>query len=186
MRNWIKNSCYVILGLIGFNSTNAEAAVDMVLCINGVAGDPADSKTDTGCIDVLAWNWGASSSSSILGTGKTNFQDISITKYQDTVSTYLLKQMVVSKVLPAMELRVRRACGVQDCVGPMTSKLTFPTSNIVTSYSNGGSGGEDRLTENITIAMASIIWCNYDLDVGGNTVKTACDQWDIAGNDGTP
>jgi hypothetical protein len=81
LRSWIKNSCLVILGLIGLKTTDANAAVDMVLCINGVAGSTTDTKNDTGCIDVLAWSWGVSNSTIAKGQGgKASFSGISITK----------------------------------------------------------------------------------------------------------
>jgi type VI secretion system secreted protein Hcp len=182
MRNWIKNSCYVVLGLIGFNSTHAEAAVDLSLCIDGIAGDVDVSKNDNGCIDVLAWSWGASTSGTVAQPGKANFQDLGITKYQDVISTYLLQSVANGKATPKLELRVRNACAEQGCTGPMTFKLTAPQMSIVTSYSNGGSDGDDRLTENVSFNMSAYAWCNYELDLNGAVTDSACGSWDSETN----
>ncbi len=181
MRNWIKNSCLIVLGLIGFKSTDANAAVDMVLCINGIAGNTTDTKSDTGCIDVLAWSWGASNSGAASGqVGKANFQDISITKYADNTSSYLLKSVASGKLQPALQLRVRKSCGVPNCPGIMLQQYTVGTSSLVTSFSTGGSGGEDRLTENVTFNLPDIEWCYVVLDPAGQpTVQMNCDSWTI-------
>ena len=67
-------------------------AVDMFLELDGVKGESVD-KTYKGknAIDVLAWSWGMSNSGTFHhgsggGSGKANFQDITVTKYVDAAS----------------------------------------------------------------------------------------------------
>lgn len=183
MSNWIKNCCYIILGLIGFNSTHAEAAVDMYLCMDGVAGT-ANSQTDAGCIDVLAWSWGMSNSSLAgSGAGKASFQDLSFTKYQGTTSTKLMLNTASAKTMGAFQLRVRKPCASQGCVGEMSFSLTVPSGSKITSVSTGGSGGEDRLTENISINMPEAEWCFTDFDISGVPTGTACEEYIFINND---
>ena len=51
---------------------------------------------------------------------------------------------------------------------------------IVTSVSTGGSGGEDRLTENVTLNFAKVKWCYTPDD--GKVGTDICNGWDILTN----
>lgn len=185
MRNWIKRCFFVGLGLLGFHAPNALAAVDMYLCIEGEFGSVNDTKTDTDCIDVLAWSWGESNSSTVGGAGKANFQDISITKYQDYATVWLLKRVADSKSIPAIDLRVRSACGTKGC-GTITFRLSMPAGGYVTSASTGGSSGEDKLTENISINFPAAEWCVIEVDGSGDLLPEVCDGWNIETNQPYP
>lgn len=105
-----------------------------------------------GEIPLLAWSWGVSNTgdlhhASTGGGGKANVQDISFTKYIDASSHALLQACSTRSRLEKAWLYVTNATGEQ------TDYLTIELSNgiLVTSVSTGGSGGEDRLTENITL-----------------------------------
>ncbi|WP_426689589.1 Hcp family type VI secretion system effector [Rhodanobacter ginsengiterrae] len=105
-------------------------------------------------IQVLAWSWGMSQSGSFGhgsggGAGKANIQDISITKYIDKSSTAFIKALVTGSHMDTVTLSISKAGGSQEDY--FTIKLT---SAMVTSYSTGGSGGEDMLTENVSISFA--------------------------------
>lgn len=105
-----------------------------------------------GEVPILAWSWGASNTGDLHGGtgasgGKANVQDISITKYVDSCSNALLNAVCTGGRIDTAWLYVTNATGEQ------TDFLTLELSEgiLVTSYSTGGSGGEDRLTENITL-----------------------------------
>lgn len=105
-------------------------------------------------IQLLAWSWGLSQSGSFGhgsggGAGKANVQDISFTKYIDKSSTAFIKGVVTGAHIGTATLFVSKAGGKQEDY--FTVKLT---SAMVTSYTTGGSGGEDMLTENITLSFA--------------------------------
>jgi type VI secretion system secreted protein Hcp len=125
-------------------------AVDMFLKIDGVKGESLDGKHKDE-IDVLAWSWGASQSGTRHtggggGAGKANFQDVSVTKWVDKSSHALLKAVAVGQHIKSALLTVRKA-GEK----PLEYiKLTMKDC-LISSVSTGGSGGEDRLTENISI-----------------------------------
>jgi type VI secretion system secreted protein Hcp len=125
-------------------------AVDMFLKLDGIKGESSDDK-HKGEIDVLAWSWGASQTGTAHsgaggGGGKANFQDLSVTKWVDKSSHSLLKAVSVGQHIAKAHLTVRKA-GEK----PLEYiKLTMEKC-LITSVSTGGSGGEDRLTENITI-----------------------------------
>jgi len=128
-------------------------AVDMFLKLGDIKGESKDSKHKDE-IDVLAWSWGASNSGSAhhgggAGAGKVNVQDISVTKWVDLSSTSILNACCVGKHIPEVTLVVRKAGEKPLEYLTITMKEVF-----VTSVSTGGSGGEDRLTENITLNFA--------------------------------
>jgi type VI secretion system secreted protein Hcp len=105
-------------------------------------------------IQLLAWSWGMSQSGSFGhgtggGAGKANVQDISFTKYIDKSTTSFIKALVTGSHIGTATLFVSKAGGKQEDY--FTVKLT---SAMVTSYSTGGSGGEDMLTENISLSFA--------------------------------
>ena len=131
-------------------------AVDMFLKLEGgkISGESQDG-AHAKEIDVLAWSWGMSQSGSFHsggggGAGKANFQDISVTKYVDSASPVLMLYCANGDHFSAGTLTVRKA-GKK----PLEYLVINMTDVMVTSVSTGGSGGEDRLTENITLNFAA-------------------------------
>ncbi len=125
-------------------------AVDQFLKLDGIAGEAQDSKHKKE-IDVLAWSWGASQSGSThtgggSGAGKANFQDISVTKWVDASSHKLLKCVAKGTHIKEALLTVRKA-GEK----PLEYIKILMKDCLISSVSTGGSGGEDRLTENVSI-----------------------------------
>jgi type VI secretion system secreted protein Hcp len=125
-------------------------AVDMFIKIGDVKGEARD-KSHKDEIDVLAWSWGASNSGSMHvggggGSGKANVQDISLTKWMDKASPFLLKAVCDGQHFPKATLVVRKAGQT-----PLEYMTIIMTKVLISSLSTGGSGGEDRLTENITL-----------------------------------
>jgi len=156
-------------------------AVDMFLSLDGIKGESAD-KTHKGEIDVLAWSWGLSNSGSFHqgeggGAGKANFQDISVTKYVDKASADLLYSSASGKHIPKAKLTVRKAGE-----NPL-EYLTFELENIlVSSVSTGGSGGEDRLTENVSLNFAKIKMEYWTQGAKGAKGENGNFAWDIPAN----
>jgi type VI secretion system secreted protein Hcp len=157
-------------------------AVDMFLKINGVDGESKDDKHKKD-IDVIAWSWGISNSGSAhvgggAGAGKVNVQDVSFTKWVDSASPKLMLACCNGTHYDDATLVVRKAGGTNP-VEYIKIKLT---EVMITSISTGGSGGEDRLTENVTLNFAK-----FNLDYTPQDDKGAAGTaipagWDIAGN----
>ena len=128
-------------------------AVDMYLKIDGIKGESQDDKHKDE-IDVLSWSWGVTQSGSMHtggggGSGKAIFNDMSITKYVDAASPSLIKTCSTGEHLKEALLVVRKAGKDQQ------EYLKYIlTDCLISSVSTGGSGGEDRLTENISINFA--------------------------------
>src|ERR1700746_1860212 len=130
-------------------------AVDMFMKIATVDGESKD-KSHGKDIDVLAWSWGMSNSGSAhvgggAGAGKVNVQDLSFTKYIDLSSTPLMLATANGNHITKATLVVRKAGETPLEYLPITM-----TECLVSSVSTGGSGGEDRLTENVTLNFAAV------------------------------
>ncbi|RYY32018.1 MAG: type VI secretion system tube protein Hcp, partial [Sphingomonadales bacterium] len=85
------------------------------------------------------------------GAGKANFQDISLTKYIDKSSPTLLDHAAKGTHIDEAKLVVRKAGGT-----PLEYVVITMNECMITSLSTGGSGGEDRLTENVSINFAKV------------------------------
>ena len=129
-------------------------AVDMFLKLDGIKGEARDSKHKEE-VDVLAWSWGLSQSGSAHmggggGSGKVQVNDISVTKYVDSSTNALMLHCCNGTHVKEGVLTVRKAGG-KDPVEYI--KITM-NDIIISSLSTGGSGGEDRLTENLSLNFA--------------------------------
>src|SRR5207245_9055986 len=128
-------------------------AVDMFIKIDGIKGESADDKHKEE-IDVLSWSWGMSQAGSArmgdgAGAGKVNVNDLSFTKYIDVASPDLYLSCCNGKHLKDAKLVVRKAGE-----NPLEYLIVTMEDVLVSSVSNGGSGGEDKLTEHVTLNFA--------------------------------
>ncbi|WP_295446371.1 type VI secretion system tube protein Hcp, partial [uncultured Thiodictyon sp.] len=151
--------------------------------LDDVKGEAQD-KSHKDEIDVLAWSWGMSQSGTMHtggggGGGKVSVHDLSITKYVDKSSPTLMTYCSQGNQFKEAKLTVRKAGGAT----PLEYLIITMKDVIVTSLSTGGSGGEDRLTENVSLNFASVK-VDYqpqkqDGSKDGGPVKYG---WDIAKN----
>ncbi len=128
-------------------------AFDVFIKIGDVKGESKDAAHKEE-IDVLAWSWGMTQAGYSHvggggGTGKVSVQDLSFTKYVDKATPPLIQFCCSGKHFPEAKLTVRKA-GDQPVE---YLKLTM-ADLIVSSVSEGGTGGEERLTENVTLNFA--------------------------------
>lgn len=156
-------------------------AVDMFLKIKDVKGEAQDDKHKDE-IDVLAWSWGMSNSGSThmgggSGAGKVNVQDMNFTKHIDKSTPDLMKACCNGKHFEEAVLVCRKA-------GENPVEYLTITMNdlIVTSVSTGGSGGEDRLTENLSLNFGSVKVKYIEQTAKGGEGAKPDMGWDIAAN----
>lgn len=128
-------------------------AIDMFLKIGDINGESADG-THGKEIDLISWGWGMSNSGTTHtgtggGSGKVNVQDITISKYCDTASGPLMLACCNGKHFPEAKLTVRKA-GEK----PLEYFKITMKDVLVTSMSTGGSGGDDRLIESVSLNFA--------------------------------
>ena len=133
-------------------------ALDMFINMGDkIKGESRDKvQGPKGDIDILAWSWGMSQSGTTHtggggGAGKANFQDISFTKWVDLSSAKLALACCNGKHYPEATLTVRKAGE-----NPLEYLVITLSEVMITSYQTGGSGGEDRLTENVTLNFAKV------------------------------
>jgi type VI secretion system secreted protein Hcp len=156
-------------------------AVDMFIKIDTVDGESRD-KSHTKEIDVLAWSWGISNSGSAhvgggAGAGKCNIQDISFTKWVDSSTPKLALACCDGKHFKDATLVVRKAG--EKPVEYLKIKIE---EVLITSISTGGSGGEDRLTENVTLNFAKVSLDYVPQDAKGAAGTAIPMTWSIAEN----
>lgn len=157
-------------------------AVDMFLKISDVKGESRDGKHKDE-IDVLAWSWGMSQSGTAhlgggAGSGKVSVQDLSVTKYIDSSSADLLLACCSGKHLKEALLTVRKAGET-----PVEYVKVKMEEVLIASISTGGSGSDDRLTENVTLNFAKVSVDYTAQDEKGKAKSPALSMtWDIAAN----
>jgi len=174
----------LLVAILGFTiiagtSTQAFAAVDYFLKIEGVEGESTD-KTHGKEIDVLSWSWGASQSGSMAmggggGAGKVSMQDFSFTKSVDKSSPKLFEALATGKHLKEVKLTLRGSSQVEY--------LTITLSDVmVSSYSTGGSSGDDRPTESVSLNFAKIKMSYVEQDASGRAGAATEFGWDLKAN----
>jgi len=157
-------------------------AVDMFLKIDEIKGESVD-KNHPDEIIVLAWSWGMTQSGSTHvgqggGSGKVNVQDLSFTHYVDLASPNLIKMACSGKHFKHAFLTIRKAGGAN----PLEYIKVKLYDIIVSSVSLGGSGGEDRLTENVSLNFGQFE-VDYTLQkTDGTAGATVPATWNIPKN----
>ncbi|NOS87179.1 MAG: type VI secretion system tube protein Hcp [Methylococcaceae bacterium] len=157
-------------------------AVDMFIKIEGIAGESKDA-AHAGEIDVLAWNWGMTQSGSFHvggggGAGKVSVNNLSLSKYVDKASSNLMLFCSNGDHIPSATLYVRKAGKV-----PLEYIIIEMKKVMVVAVSTGGSGGEDRLIENISLNFAHVkVDYQQQKDDGSKEGGPVTYLWDIEAN----
>jgi len=156
-------------------------AVDMFLTLDGIKGESIDSKHKDS-IDILAWSWGLANTGTFHhgsggGAGKANFQDISITKYIDIASPNLMLHCANGKHVVKGQIIVRKAGE-----NPLEYLKISLEKILVSGYTTGGSGGEERLTENLSLNFAKVKVEYAQQTEKGGSGGSSDFGWDIGAN----
>lgn len=160
-------------------------AVDMFLKITSTKGDIKGESPDAKHkdeIEVLSWSWGASQSGSAhsasgAGSGKANVQDLTITKWVDKSSPVLYQHCLKGTHLKEAILTIRKAGD-----SPLEYVKVKLIDAIISSISAGGSGGQDRLTESVTINFAKMDLKYTPQKKDGSGDAEVPMTWNIAAN----
>lgn len=156
-------------------------AVDMFLKIDGIKGESADHK-HMGEIDVLSWNWGAKQSGTSHaggggGSGKVNVQDLTFSKWVDRSTPELFLECCNGKHIKSAVLTVRKA-GQK----PLEYLKITMENAIISGVTSGASGGQDRLTESITLNFSKVKLDYIPQKQDGTGDAAVTTGWDIASN----
>jgi type VI secretion system secreted protein Hcp len=174
----------LLVAILGFTiiagtSTQAFAAFDAFLKIDGVDGESKDDK-HKGEIDIQSWSWGATQAGSMAaggggGAGKVSMQDFSFTKSIDKSSPKLFEALATGKHLKEVKLTLRGSSSVEYLTITLTDVL-------VSSYSTGGSSGDDRPTESVSLNFAQIKMSYVEQDASGKAGAATEFGWDLKKN----
>ena len=156
-------------------------AVDMFIKLDTIDGEAQDSKHKKE-IDVLSWSWGMSNSGSAhsgggAGAGKVNVQALAFTKWVDSASPKLFLACCSGKHLKDATLVVRKAGDK-----PVEYLKIQMDGVFIAAVSTGGSGGEDRLTENVTLNFSKVSLDYVPQDDKGAPGTAIPMTWDISSN----
>ena len=157
-------------------------AIDMFLKLGDIVGESQDA-VHRDEIDVLAWSWGASQAGSLHvatggAAGKANFQDLSITKLVDRSSDDLLRILATGDNIAEGQLTLRSSGSVK----PLEFLVIKFSPVLVTSLTPGGSAGEDRLTENLTLNFGQFEYQYTPRRPDGGVDPVEVMKWSIAEN----
>jgi type VI secretion system secreted protein Hcp len=155
----------------------------MFMKLGDIEGEAQD-KVHTGEIDVLAWSWGMSNSGTMHigmggGSGKVAVQDLSFTKFVDKSSTNLYLKCCNGKHYEEAKLTVRKSGET-----PVEYMKVHMEKVMVTMITSGGSGSEDRVTENVQLNFKKVTVI-YTPQSGDGSPEAEMEMWwDIETNDG--
>lgn len=165
----IKSVWLFFLGLLGLHGGSAFANSG-VICIEGVTGE---STRMVGCIDVLAWSWGASNSGGL--NAKPNLQDVSFTKSTDAASDDLFGLVVTNATIKGTYNEYKDDCG-SGCLSPEPYLTVAFSTATVSSFQTGNSSGAGAATDSFSVSPASITYC-YRPTVKGVLDAAQCQSY---------
>ena len=156
-------------------------AVDMFLSISNIDGESKDGG-HTNEMDILSWEFGIVNPGSFEnggggGSGRAEFNDLSISKYVDKATTKLMLNCANGTHLDEATLTVRKAGTAA------LEYIIFKMGKVkVTSIATGGSGDGDRLTENLSLCFENFEVKYTPQKDDGKAGSPSEVKWDIGSN----
>jgi len=134
-------------------------------------------------IDVLGWGWGMSQSGSMHvatggGAGKVSVQDIHISKRVDLSTPILMKYCCNGEHFNKATLIVNKAGGDK----PVPYLKIAMENVIISSYTTGGSDGDDTINESLSLNFAKYKLTYTAQTATGDPGQAPEQAWDIAVN----
>lgn len=157
-------------------------AMDVFLELTDIDGESQDAIHEDK-IDILAWSWGMVQSGTThmgggSGGGKVSVQDISVTKYVDKSTPTIMQKCCTGEHIAEGSLIIRKAGGEA-----LEYVVIDMEDIIITSVSTGGSGGEDRLTENVSLNFGKFTYTYTEQEADGSAGAEVPVTYDIAANE---
>jgi type VI secretion system secreted protein Hcp len=157
------------------------AANDYFLKLDGITGESSDSK-HKGEIDVLSFSFGESQSGSHAagggaGAGKVQMSDFSFMARTSKASPQLFLHCAQGKHLKEAILTVRKAGkGKQEYLKVKLADV------LISSYQIGGSEGDDRPTDSISLNFAKLSFDYFGQKSDGSLDAGTHAGWDLKKN----
>jgi type VI secretion system secreted protein Hcp len=156
-------------------------AFDAFMKLDGIKGESKDDKHKNE-IDVLSFSWGAAQ----LGThgfgggggaGKVDVHDMTFTKKMDSSSPDIMLACCNGKHLKDATLLLRKAG--ENPVDYLKVKME---DVLISGYNTGGHGGDEVITENVTLNFAKFDYEYVEQDAKGKGMAPKKIGWDIEKN----
>lgn len=170
-------STLLLLGAVVTHGPEGEvhaqgAAVDFLLEIDGIEGESAQGE-----IEILSWSWGATNSSSAVGggtgTGKANFQDLTIVKSVDKASPKLMLYCAQGRHIPSATLTVRR---------DRDTFMKLEMSNVlISSFKMSGDRASGTPTNEVRLRFSRVVITQFVKNADGTTSEFKA-GYDLATN----
>ena len=158
----------------------------MFIKFDGIDGECEDDD-HKGWIDILSWSWGMSQSANTHmggggGQAQASVQDLSAVKFVDKSTPGLMHSCLVGKHIAKAELHCTKASGDNKALEYIIIKMD---DVIISSVSTGGSGGEDRMTENVSLNFAKVEYQYTVQTKEGSAGSKPNVKWDIKAGKGS-
>lgn len=156
-------------------------AVDMFLKLTGINGESLDA-AHKGEIDISSYNWGLSNTGTFHragggGSGKADFQDISVTKWVDKATADLMLACANGKHIAEGVLVCRKA-GEK----PLEYLKVTMQEILVSSISTGTTIHDEKQTETVSFNCAKVKVEYFSQSPTGGKEAGGTMGWHIAGN----
>ncbi|MBJ6726842.1 Hcp family type VI secretion system effector [Geomesophilobacter sediminis] len=153
LRKFVESATIIAALSLTLTGYSVAASTDMFLKMDGIRGESADDKHRDE-IDVLSWSWGITQAATSHigsggGAGSADVKDITFTKYVDRSSPILIKNTHSGIPIKNAVFVVRKAGKQQNEFLKIRLEDCF-----ISSITTGGSGGQERLTENVSLTFS--------------------------------
>jgi type VI secretion system secreted protein Hcp len=140
-----------IAAAAAIGAPSAIAATDIFLKVGDIVGESSDDKHPNE-IAVLAWSWGVNGAipGKKADAQPACSQPLSVDKYVDRATPPLMLSASLGTTHPRATLTLRKAGAT-----PIEFVVVTLTNVTVKSLTNGGSAGDDRMRESLTLAFSS-------------------------------
>ena len=133
-------------------------AVDFFLKIDGIEGEAKVAGHENE-IQLDSWSAGLTQSGTThrgkgSGSGKVNFQDVTFTKLVDKSTTPLMQACATGRHIEKIVLTCRKAGGGDKPLDYL--KITLNTCLISSHQMGGSAGGDDTVSESVTINFGKV------------------------------
>jgi type VI secretion system secreted protein Hcp len=155
-------------------------ASDIFAKIGDIKGESLDDKHKDE-IDIMSFSWGLSQTGGVAGgggsSGKVQFQDFHFTSKVNKSSPKLFLSCATGEHIKEATITVRRP-GEQR-----QDYLVLKMSDVlISSYQTGGSAGDDRPTDQVSMAFAKVEYRFFPQDSRGMLEPPITAGWDLKAN----
>jgi type VI secretion system secreted protein Hcp len=155
-------------------------ASDIFAKIGDIKGESIDDKHKDE-IDVMSYSWGLSNAGSLAsgggGAGKAQFQDFHFTSNTNKASPKLFLSCATGEHIKEATITVRKAGGTR-----LEYIVIKMNDVLISSYQTGGSSGEDRPTDQVSMAFAKIEYSYTPQKADGSADAAITAGWDLKAN----